>query len=167
MGLNRRVAFMRGIRALLVLGFLGPSIAHAEVLSSSYFCTAEFVGGLAYSASGKRWEAMTFNPTEKFVFAIKAVGTRAEGGATIDELIVTVTKAGSNEASTCSSPDGGPHSTAAARAGVVQCSADFTDYTFNTRNNRFLSVYAIGFVNGKDDKEDTPNVTGGTCTKIN
>ena len=37
------------------------------------------------------------------------------------------------------------------------------DYRFNLENNRFL---LFGYFDGADNNENTPAVTGGTCTKI-
>jgi hypothetical protein len=40
------------------------------------------------------------------------------------------------------------------------------DYQFNLRTNRFLGAYLEGYVDGKDNNDDTPFVSGGTCSKI-
>ena len=39
-------------------------------------------------------------------------------------------------------------------------------YQFNLTNNRFLSIYDFGYIDGRDNNDETPSVSGGTCTKI-
>jgi hypothetical protein len=46
------------------------------------------------------------------------------------------------------------------------CSASLKDYVFNLKQGRFLAVYAVGYVNGFDNNDNTPAIDGGRCTKI-
>jgi hypothetical protein len=39
-------------------------------------------------------------------------------------------------------------------------------YIFNLTTLRFLNIYDIGYVGGKDDNSDNPAVAVGICTKI-
>jgi hypothetical protein len=39
-------------------------------------------------------------------------------------------------------------------------------YQFNLMNNRFTSYYLQGYVDGVDNNNNAPAVSGGTCTKI-
>ena len=45
-------------------------------------------------------------------------------------------------------------------------SEENADYVFSLKTNRFLSIYSIGYMDGEDSNENTPSVSGGTCTKI-
>ena len=45
-------------------------------------------------------------------------------------------------------------------------SEENADYVFSLKTNRFLSIYSIGYMDGEDRNENTPSVSGGTCTKI-
>lgn len=158
---------MQFMRVLCILAVFAPSAAKSQIASSSFFCAAEFVGGLAYNVYQKHWESATFTPTQKFVLTIKVVSTRVEDSESIDDLIVTVTPSGSSFAAPCSRSGGAQQSTIPSMYGLIQCVANVTEYTINRRNNRFLASYSYGYINGKDNNDDTPTMSGGTCTKIN
>lgn len=52
------------------------------------------------------------------------------------------------------------------RSGEGVCFA-YEQYVFNLKTNRFLEIYAAGFIDGiKDNDSATPLIAGGTCTKI-
>lgn len=145
-----------------------PALAKAEIQDASYFCTAEYSAGLAYDKASKRWVSSTFNPRQKFVLALKYAGSRAVGDKKSDAFDVTVTDAGSNLAVPCfdwSDPSTSP--AVPIRGGNLRCTGTIFEYIFNRDSNRFLSIYAVGYIDGKDNNEDTPAISGGTCTKIN
>jgi hypothetical protein len=154
-------------RLVLMLVLACPTLAKAEEASASYFCTSEFAGGISYDAQSKSWRGTTFNTKgDNFVLSLKTERSRFEGKEFIEELTVTVTKAGSSYAAACLDFTGPLHSTVTSSDGFFRCSANVTDYTFSRKTNRFLSVYSVGYVTGSDDNENTPSVVGGTCTKI-
>jgi hypothetical protein len=150
-----------------------PNVLSAQqpVKDGAYFCTVEFSGGLAYNQTTKRWQSTTFRPDRKFVVRLKFIGTKQEElvpgvnvKVTVSSYDITITPAGMPNAMPCLSEDGGdaqmldgPH---------VECLTGAMEYRFNFQNNRFLQAYMVGYVEGKDEGEDTPSMSGGTCTRI-
>ena len=121
-----------------------------ERRDGAYYCTVQFSGGIAYNESLKRWQGTSFQPSGNFVVRLKYLKSRTVNvtdkfSYDIDDYDVHITDEGAN--------------------GYLHCGA-ITNYEFNFKNNRFLEVYAVGYVNGVDKNGDTPSVSGGTCTKI-
>jgi hypothetical protein len=139
--------------------------ANAQVIEESYFCSAEFAGGISYDARSKSWQGTVFNPDRKFVLTVKVMGSRMEGSSPVDDLRVTVTASGSNFAAPCVDLRD-PLKTITSKHSMIFCTVSFTDYTISRTTNRFLAVYPVGYVTGEDNNDDTPSVIGGTCTKI-
>jgi hypothetical protein len=47
----------------------------------------------------------------------------------------------------------------------LECSRiGLIDYKFNFVNHRFIEIYKGGYINGANDNNDTPKVSGGDCT---
>jgi hypothetical protein len=46
-------------------------------------------------------------------------------------------------------------------------SASMSEYTINLVTNRFFAAYLQGYIDGKENNDNTPAVLAGTCTKIN
>ena len=118
----------------------------------------------------KKWKGAALRTEEKFVLRLKHLRGRIEksynGEAqTVHEYDVTVTPAGSNYPVLCVS-SGQTHVDVRQLHGVWCYGVDFQEYRFNLTSNRFLSIYLIGYLEGADNKGNTPSVTGGTCTKI-
>jgi hypothetical protein len=42
----------------------------------------------------------------------------------------------------------------------------FEDMQANLSNMRFLSTYAMGYLDGVDDNSNNPSIKAGTCVKI-
>jgi len=138
---------------------------NAQAVEESYFCNGEFAGGLTFDTGTKHWRGGVFHVDRKFVLNVKIVGTRMDGITPVDDLRVTVTASGSNFAAPCVDTRE-PANSIASKYGMIFCTVSFTDYTISRRTNRFLTVYAVGYVSGEDNNDDTPSVTGGICTKI-
>ncbi|MFY9957236.1 hypothetical protein, partial [Bradyrhizobium sp.] len=49
---------------------------------------------------------------------------------------------------------------------ILNCSWSYHDLQFNRKNNRFLLSYLVGYLDGANNNENTPSVSGGVCTKI-
>lgn len=157
---------MYRLGCILALTIAVISSAKTQTLEASYFCSAESSGGLFYDARMRSWRGSIFDAKDKFVLGIKTLASRMESGETVDELLVTITKSGSDYPSPCSDLIGSPHKTVTAKYGVIRCKANLTDYVIGTETNRFLMIYGFGYVDGKENNDNTPSVTGGTCTKI-
>ena len=79
---------------------------------------------------------------------------------------VTLTKAGTKDSHPCFSQALDLKVGMTGDYNYLSCDYYPTEYQFNFKNNRFLSYYKFGYLNGKDTNDDTPAVSGGTCTKI-
>jgi hypothetical protein len=136
---------------------------------AAYYCVAEFAGGLAYDAGTKKWQGASFRTDNKFVMRMKYVGSRGQGSGltgSLTEYMVTITQAGDSYAAPCTD-DGSYEAKSVLSSNTwVFCNSSLADYKFNLKANRFLSVYALGYVDGTDNNDNTPAMTGGTCTKI-
>jgi hypothetical protein len=157
---------MYRIGFLVAVALIGPAKgASAALAEESFYCVAESSGGIMYDANSKNWRGAVFSAKSKFVLNVQTLDSKYEGSSLVEKLNITVTLNGSSYASPCYDL----RETGAGivvRDGSILCVANATQYIFNRRNNRFLSTYAVGYVDGADSNEDTPNVMGGTCTKI-
>jgi hypothetical protein len=139
---------------------------------ASYFCTVEFSGGIAFNERFKKWESTTFRPEGKFVLKLKYLKVRTQKDflgkdETVTDFNVTLTQAGSNLPSPClSTGDEWSSIVPVSQYDYFSCYADLSEHYFNLRTNRFLASYMVGFIDGKENNENTPSVSGGTCTKI-
>jgi hypothetical protein len=126
---------------------------------------------LAFNESLKKWEASKFRPEDKFVLKLQFVAMSSQKNILgkdepVANFDATLTKAGTNDGHPCFSED--PNQKVGMTGDYDYLSCDYypTEYQFNFKNNRFLAFYKFGYVNGRDNNDDTPAVSGGTCTKI-
>jgi len=140
---------------------------------ASYFCVAEAAGGLSFNSAQKKWVGTVFRADEKFVLRLKFVdvqpGTEVwDKEETYTNFDVSITASGSSYQAECRQRGSGKNkSISISSYGSFTCSASLQDYYFNLENNRYMNFYAAGYINGADNNENTPSVTGGVCTKIN
>jgi len=158
----------------LALVLAMPSMALGlERRDGTYYCTSKFMGGVAYNDELKRWEGTSFDPSYHGIFVIKLdfrETTKYSSPSTLfeyrDEYDVTITNEGSPVAASCLELDGKPPFIN--QLAVLRCNvADgLYVYKFNFANYRFIRMYTSGYVNGADNNNDTPAISGGLCTKI-
>jgi hypothetical protein len=146
----------------------------AESKDRSYYCTKDAVGGIWYNDRTKKWEAADFKPDGNFVLKMEFFRTYTNKDAfsetDITEYSVSVTAAGSNFPALCSYDYFYAHTDQHAvplMNNRLRCNASLGDYVFDFGSNRFLGAYLEGYTDGKDNNENTPSVSAGTCTKIN
>jgi hypothetical protein len=154
---------------IVLLSFSSPAQTHT--FSGAYYCVAEFAGGLSFDESRKTWESARLHHDSKVVLRLRYEGTVKQKDALSETLwenyTVTLETAGEKHAALCTSDFDYPSKTVLVGSyGYVSCTANLTLYRFNLRNNRFLAAYLQGFVNGADNNDNSPNVAGGRCTKI-
>jgi len=138
-------------------------------LARFYSEAVEAAGGLSYDERAKKWEGAAFNARDKFVLRLKFLRIRVQKSIfgkdeTVYDYSVTTTKAGSNSPSPCET-----HSetyVTVTELGWVVCHSDFQEYRVALKANRFLRGYLLGYIDGKDNNQNTPSIEGGTCTKI-
>ena len=158
----------RMIAAVLALAAInGMASAASTERSGSYFCNVEFGGGLRYDKAHHKWESAEFEPDLKFVLRLKfrttnsrTFGTRKYSYAQYE---ASITPAGMNKPVPCFGVTSiFPWLN---DQGYLTCTSAKTEYKFNLDNNRFLSIYTHGYLDG-DENPHTPGLLGGICTKI-
>ena len=152
---------------------LGLSVSNAMApKDASYFCTVELAGGLAFNQNLKKWESAKFRPERKFVLKLKYLTTRTQKDflgkdETVTDFNVTLTAAGSNSSEPClKTGDEWSETVPISQYDFIACTAGLSEHYFNLKSNRFLTSYMLGYIDGKDNDDNTPVVSGGTCTKI-
>jgi hypothetical protein len=153
----------------LAFGFPVFADANAQQHDGSYYCVAEFVGGVAYDEKLKKWESARFRPHEKFVVHFKYIGPHMCGDQDCytDEYFVTITPSASDKTEACKNYKGSEKIEFTRGVGRGDCETPLKRYTFGLKYNRFLATFEFGgYVIGMDEKTDTPSISGGTCTKI-
>jgi hypothetical protein len=126
----------------------------------AYSCAAESSGGIAYNEQTKRWEGTSFRPLSKFILKLKYVRTATNG----DEYAVTVTPDGRNDLLPCISSQ--TQLVQIDQFDYLVCRTEFFNYKFNLKAGRFVEAYLMGYVNGRDNNDDTPLLSGGVCRKL-
>jgi hypothetical protein len=143
--------------------------------TASYYCDAEWAAGAWFSSATKRWEGSGFNPDSfnfKFILKVKFLTTRngiqllgrpEQYGLEQHDYNVTITPSGSRWSFDCLA--GKASALVTSHFGRIECGAVRYDYVFSFDSNEFLQVYTGGYLTGKDSKDDTPSISGGTCTE--
>jgi hypothetical protein len=85
----------------------------------------------------------------------------------VADYVVTITETGTNAAVPCTFGGTGIGSKIiiVGDDGNVVCTAKRHRFTFNVESNRFISVFLYGYVDGEDNNQDMPTMSGGTCEK--
>jgi hypothetical protein len=126
----------------------------------AYSCTAESSGGIVYNEKTKKWQGTSFRPLSRFTLKLKYVRTAAIG----DEYAASITPNSGNDVFPCIS-----YQTQLAlvdQMGYLSCQTAFFNYRFNLNDGRFVEAYLMGYINGRDNNDDTPVLSGGVCKKI-
>jgi hypothetical protein len=154
------------MKAIIIVG-LGVSLCYSNAFAQSeaYYCTSEAAGGLSYDSAEKKWVGSIFRPDIPFVLTLQKVGDQSP-----ERYHITITPHGERFAQPCIPVGGGTvgDNVQVYSRALVMCSSPWliTLYQFNLMNNRFASHYLLGYVDGIDNNNNTPGVSGGRCTKI-
>jgi len=149
-----------------------PSMAFGlQRRDGTYNCTVKFAGGLEYDKSLKEWQGAILKPSRSFVMKLTfrqtlKVQDRDEydkGQADDrDEYDVTITEEGDASVSCLESREKLPSIN---KYGFLECSRmGLIEYKFNFINHRFIEIYKGGYINGANDDNDSPKLSGGLCT---
>ena len=161
--------------AMVVLSIATSVRAGIAPKDASYFCIAEFVGGLRYNERTRKWEGAAFEPSDKFAkFVMRMKHLRSETRKDVrgkhepaQVFDVTLIVAGSSVAYPCLNWREPSRSIVfGGDAMEFDCFGAFHGHQFNLEHNRFLSTYLEGYLGGADNNKDTPSVSGGVCKKI-
>lgn len=150
----------------VVVSMLLSSPAVADDLSGSYLCVQEVGGGLRFDETTRKWTSANFRAEDKLVFTLKFLGSGEDKyiGSYADYTITISILGGSSEPETCLGRN--PDYSVRTWGRYFACSS-ITQYQVNLEDMRYLETYAVGYVDGKDNNENTPSIFGGTCAKIN
>jgi hypothetical protein len=148
-----------------------PSLAFGwQRRDGTYYCTVKFAGGLEYDNSLKEWQGAILKPSRNFVMkltfrqAVKGQADEYDKAQTDDhdEYDVTITEEGDASVSCLESRE---KFSSITRYGFLECSRmGLIEYKFNFINHRFIEIYKGGYINGANDNNDTPKMSGGVCT---
>jgi len=154
------------VSALILLGLISPGAA--QTLVGSYFCASEFSAGIDFDITTKKWGSKRFQASSKFILRVSHGRHRIQRALqdeTVTDYLATITQMGANFAAPCTTA--ADHKFVGRESDhAFACQTFYTEYRFNLRTMRFLAGYFGGFVDGKDDGNDTPAMSAGTCTKI-
>jgi hypothetical protein len=160
--------------ALGVLLITTGSQSRASGQDTTYVCSSEIEAGMIYDSSLKEWRGARLKQKQKFVLKLKFVRAQQNGPEQIDVYNVSIRPDGDDLPTALTNcfaekygQPGDPLEVQAYAAyGSLTCSTLFRTYKFNMKNNRFLSAYIEGYVDG-DTNDNTPAFAAGRCTKIN
>jgi hypothetical protein len=138
---------------------------------ATYYCAAEISAGLSFDKSSKKWAGMKFGTDEKFILQMKYLNSRKVEypleTVVVGDFNVTITRSGFHE-SPCTY-DGGDkvQPVTVNERDIFKCTSNLFQYLISVKSNRFLQTYVGTYVVGDEDRaeQDTPTVTGGTCSK--
>jgi len=162
---------------MLFAAVLSPISRAQNSEDASYFCIREMAAGLTYNSSLKKWAGVQLGSEgsfSKFILRMRFLKERVQRNVLdeeedVSDYEVTITEAETNYGFPCRSAGAGVITrivTVVGDDGNLDCSARAYSFTFNIENNRFISVFLHGYVDGIDNNENSPMVSGGTCTKI-
>jgi hypothetical protein len=154
------------------LVFAMPSMAFGwQRRDGTYYCTVKFAGGLEYNNTLKEWQGAILNPSRNFMMKLTfRQPTKSRDRDEFDkgqiddndEYDVTITEEGDASVSCLESREKLPSIN---KYAFLECSRiGLIDYKFNFVNHRFIEIYKGGYIDGANDSNDTPKVSGGICT---
>lgn len=108
-----------------------------------YFCTTDLATGFTFNKANKQWTTVSFQETDKYLI------TRASPAELKLGNVWVVKKVGSNSPNFVCPEDFNDR-------GYLS-SKGYSEFTFNRKNNRFLSSYMIGYVTDAIDGNEGTN----------
>jgi len=144
------------------LALVQPAFSQSK--DGAYYCVVEMSAGLAFDGASKKWSAAALRVDQKFVLRMKYGGSHIEEGKQVSDYDITITDAGTDFDRPCSSNQ--KMVTIHDDDGGFRCGTITEDFVVNIKTLRFLRIYPLGYVSGQDNNDNTPSVSGGTCTRI-
>ena len=163
--------------SMLLAAELTPISYAQEFKDVSYLCVREMAAGLTYNDSLKKWEGAQLRSEgsfNKFILRLRLLKERVQKNVMdeeedVSDYEVTLTEMETNNEFSCRKAGGGIAAkivTVVDDEGVFACSARTHSFTFNLEKKRFISIFVHGYVDGIDNNENIPMVSGGTCVEI-
>jgi len=132
---------MKSVVTLVAL-FSACSIVSAQ---TAYLCIPNGASGISWNASKKKWGHTNFN-VSNVKHLLKKTGDGWEWS-----------KFGQSSGIKCDEIND---------YGYLNCTLYFGDLRFNKKNLRYMTSYFIGYVDGKDNDDNTPNIEFGECSPL-
>jgi hypothetical protein len=155
---------LKVITALVVATLALVQSAFSQSKDGAYYCVVEMTAGLAFDEASKKWSAAALRVDQKFVLRMKYGASRIEEGKQVSDYDITITDASTDFDRPCSSNQ--EMVTIHHDDGGFRCGTITEDFVVNIKTLRFLRIYPLGYVSGQDNNDNTPSVSGGTCTTI-
>jgi len=155
---------LKVITALVVATLALVQSAFSQSKDGAYHCVVEMSAGLAFDGASKKWSAAALRVDQKFVLRMKYGGSHIEEGKQVSDYDITITDAGTDFDRPCSNNQ--KMITIHDDDGGFRCGTITEDLVVNIKTLRFLRIYPLGYVSGQDNNDNTPSVSGGTCTRI-
>jgi hypothetical protein len=155
---------MRGYIAVATLLFLS-STAYSQSKGGSYNCVAEWSAGGWYNSASKKWEGSVLNlPALNLQFILKMTFVEMRTDQNFARFNISITKSGSNIPVYCRAANNPKE--VSVSFDRFQCTILSNEFVFDLNTNRFLHTSTFGYVDGKENNNNTPYIAGGTCTRI-
>lgn len=145
---------MRPSQLLGTVAFISVQLcASALFAEERYLCTSKATGGVAYSDMTGEWEGTKFiSNSETFIVTDTYEGDDLDANASF-----YIIRVGQDFASGYCEEGFGT-------TDVLRCNR-FGPFYLNRRTLRFMDFYAFGYIDGVDDKANTPSVAIGECAR--
>lgn len=133
----------------------------------TFLCIEEYAGGIGFDQTNGRWKSTIFNPVDRFV--LKVTFHHLEEHEFWGErsfYSVQITPVGEDTPLTCYPTRQGAEYVEISTYGIGWCEAMLHTYKFGFSTMRYLSAYQQGFVEAEEYNENTPVMSGGTCTRF-
>jgi hypothetical protein len=135
------------------LSFLAILLPTPVFAIDKYLCIADKATGFAWN--GSAWVTTAFKVEEKRYLVGDADPRQTQALNHTEPVAVTVFGE-SFPSIWCAAP----------KFDVLNCEGYGERIRINLNSLRFITVYMVGFVSGKDDNSDTPSMTIGRCSKL-
>lgn len=158
---------------LLTIAFfvaLSNNTSAQQQYSGTYFCTAEAAAGISWDPQSRRWLGTLFSDRPRYIFEMKFLRRFKDklGGPIefdVSAFDVSVQEHGKGKPWPCLGSKG-DDPIMFSEGSILSCTGFIDQFKINPKSLRFMRVYDAGFVDGKDNSENTPAVLTGTCSKI-
>ncbi len=116
-----------------------------SIAQDSYLCVSEASGGVAYDSNQKKWIGTKFRTENEKIILIKkdSQWKLKDFGFSFENDCGEISE-----------------------YGTLRCNIAFGEFLFNSKTRRYLKSYTVGYVDGRDNNNDTPAVTIGKCSPL-
>jgi hypothetical protein len=128
-----------------IIGAILLSAATVAVAQDAYLCVPSKITGFSYNSSTKLWEQTSFRIGDEKKL-LKKVGNQWEWRSFGKQF--------------------GQKCGQMSDYGWINCDLIFGTMRFNKNELRYLETYTAGYIDGKNNDDNTPAITIGTCSPL-